>query len=174
AERPQLHCGVNSLFQNHFLVFLEPFTFIQAFVFILVGSITGYARAFYHHDASYKGKYLELPFIFELEALCQVIFEKLAPETIRKGEGKSGKREAVASCFLLPASCFLLPASCFLLPASCFLLFSSYQHGLAQQHTNGISCCGCKLGMRLAKSFDLPEVIGRAQYNHCEVSFIHA
>jgi hypothetical protein len=70
----QLHCGVDSLFKDHFLVFLEPVTFIQTLVFILVGSITGYARAFYHHDASYKGKYLELPYIFELGALCQVIF----------------------------------------------------------------------------------------------------
>jgi hypothetical protein len=55
-ERPQLHRGVDSLLQYHFLVFFEPLTFVQTFVFVLVGSIAVNTRAFYHHDASCSGK----------------------------------------------------------------------------------------------------------------------
>ena len=28
--------------------------------------------------------------------------------------------------------------------------------------------------MRLAKGFDLPQVVGRSKYNHCKVSLIHS
>jgi hypothetical protein len=38
------------------------------------------------------GKYLELLFIFESEALCQVIFEKLASETIEPAQIRQATR----------------------------------------------------------------------------------
>ena len=31
-----------------------------------------------------------------------------------------------------------------------------------------------KLGMGLAKGFDLPQMVGRSQYDHCKVSLIHS
>jgi hypothetical protein len=51
-----LHRCVNSLFQDHFLIFFQSFTAIQTLVLVLAGSNTIDARAFYHHDASYREK----------------------------------------------------------------------------------------------------------------------
>jgi hypothetical protein len=46
--RVSLYLGIDSLFEDNLLVFLELITVFKALVFILADQLTTYARALYH------------------------------------------------------------------------------------------------------------------------------